>query len=46
MQTGWTFVWQDSGWQMNLIEPDTMEWTYLAMPNELPAQLMPGPARA
>jgi len=39
MQTVWTFVWQENAWQLNLIEPDTMEWSYLAMPNELPSAL-------
>ena len=43
--TVWTFVWQESAWRLNLIQPDTMEWEYLTMPNELPAPLSPETAR-
>lgn len=44
--TVWTFVWQENAWRLNLIQPDTMEWEYLAMPNELPASLLPETARS
>ena len=44
--TVWTFVWQENAWQLNLIQPDAMEWEYLAMPNELPAALMPESVRS
>ncbi len=46
LQTVWTFVWQENGWLLNLIEPSTTEWSYLTMPNELPASLTPQSSRA
>ncbi len=44
LTTIWTFVWEDGAWMLNLIEPQTMEWEYLLLPNELPASLAPEPS--
>ena len=44
-RTVWTFVWQENAWRLNLIEPSTTEWSYLTMPNELPASLTPQSSR-
>ncbi len=45
METIWTLVWNKGEWRLNLIESAGMEWSYLTMPNELPAELSPTPQR-
>ena len=41
LETVWTLIWKEKQWRLNLIESSGMEWSYLVMPNELPAELIP-----
>ena len=39
LETIWTFVWNNGAWRLNQIEEGVQEWTYLFMPNEVPARV-------
>jgi hypothetical protein len=46
LETIWTFMWVDGAWRLNLIEAASEEFTYLWMPNEVPANLRAAPQQA
>lgn len=37
METVWTLMWVEGSWRLNLIEDGAREYTYLFLPNEVPA---------